>query len=354
MRRSSRRKNSTKIFITVTIAAALIFAVSQYFFSKKDEKNIVAKIGNETISRTEIEQKLSAIFDGQNQEMAMPAVENLPKEVIEILAKEIYVDRQLTKEAAKSAAAKDAKIQERIAAIKDKIIRQAYVDSVVKAEVTEEKISQKYLDLSSELTGKKEYLISHIVVKTQEEAGKISKEFKAKKPLRFADAAKKYSLDQESASKGGELGYVLEDNMIKEISDAISKLKKDEISTPIQTKFGWHLVKFSDVRDAKALPFESVKENIREQLTQDKLNEINSKFAKDAKVEILIELKEIAPEEAKPAEVAAESAATPTTAEETASTTSATDEKVAEEPVKTEEKSDAKSKNKKSKDKKKQ
>lgn len=292
MRRSSRKKNSTKIFVAITVVAALIFVASNHFLKNANEV-VIAKVNDTQIFKSEIERKLHNVFDGQSQEIKIPKVENLPKEVIEILIKEVYLDKKLTEEAKKSQLAKSNDIKDRIAEAQDKILRQAYVDSLLKQEITDQKVSEKYVELSNELAGKKEYFIFHIVTKTKDEAEKILKILKSKKPsAKFPELAKKYSIDQDSAEKGGELGYIIEDNMIKEISDIAVTLKKDEISNPIQTKFGWHLIKVSDVREAKALPFESVRDNIRDQLSQDKLNDINSKITKDAKIQILIELKE--------------------------------------------------------------
>ncbi|MES2961388.1 MAG: peptidylprolyl isomerase [Pseudomonadota bacterium] len=295
MKRYSRKKNSTKIFIVATTVAAVIFGASAYFF-KRGNDVVVAQINDQKVYKSEIERKLRSVFDGQNleqnQETKIPEVENLPKEVIEILVKEVYLDKELAREAKKSKISDNKEVKDKIADAKDKILRQAYIDSLVKQEITDQKVSDKYAELSNELTGKKEYSISHIVTKTKDDAEKVLKEMQSKKPAKFSDLAKKYSIDQESAEKGGDLGYILEDNMIKEIGDTVESLKKDEVSNPIQTKFGWHIIKISDVRDAKALPFESVKDNIREQLAQDKLNEINSRITKNSKVKILIKLKE--------------------------------------------------------------
>ena len=153
-------------------------------------------------------------------------------------------------------------------------------------------MNNKYLELSKELDGKKEYSISHIVVKTEETANKVLKELTSSKSTKFSDLAKKYSIDEESSNKGGSLDYILEDNMIKEIAEVATTLKINEVSKPIQTKFGWHLIKVSDVRDAQSLPFEAVKESIKNQLTQDVVNKINSKITNNAKIEILISLQE--------------------------------------------------------------
>ena len=202
---------------------------------------VVAKVNGQEIYQSEIEQKLRNIFEGQGEEVAVPAIENLPKEVLDILIKETYLDKELSKLAKRSDLMKDKKVKERVAAAESKILRQSYIDSVLEKEVTEQKVSAKYAEISSNLAGKKEYSIFHIVAKSKEEAGKIYKEITAKKKsIRFSDAAKKYSIDQESAERSGDLGFVLEENMIKEIADAIANLKQDEISAPIQTKFGWH------------------------------------------------------------------------------------------------------------------
>lgn len=325
MRRHSRKKNSTKVFIAVTIVAALAFGASNYF-SDQSSDLLIAKVNNQKIYKSEVEKKLRSVFEGQNlgaqdQEMKIPEIETLPNEVLEILVKEIYLEKELTKEAAKSKISSSKEVKDRVLEAKNRILRQAYVDSLLKEEITEQRISDKYSELSNELTGKKEYLISHIVTKTKEEAEKISQELKAKKSLKFADEAKKYSIDRESAEKGGDLGYILENNMIKEIADVVVNLKAEDISDPIQTKFGWHVIKITDIRDAKALEFEAVKDNIRDQLTQDVLNEINAKVTKGAKVEILIKSQEPKVEE-KAKDVAAPAAApseqpAPTEAEKT-------------------------------------
>ena len=288
MKRYTRKKNSTKVFVAVTAFAALVFGSTFYFFSTKNEV-IVAKINNENIFKSEIERKLHSVFDSQDQEIKLPAIENLPPEVIKILAKEIYIEKELLKEAKKSDVVKSAEIKAKISDSESLIIRQAYLDSIIKGEITDQKLNEKYSELSNDIAGKKEYQISHIVTKTKEEADKLAKELKSKK---FSDLAKKYSVDQESAEKGGDLGYLLESNIIPELSKTVIELKKGDVSAPVQTKFGWHLVKVSDIREAIALPFENVKETIRNQLVQDKINELNTRITKNSEVEIVIELKE--------------------------------------------------------------
>ncbi len=296
-RHSLKRKKITKIFITVTTVAALSFVGFAIISNiKKEKSQTVAVINGEKITKSEVDQKLRGIFEGQNfmnqSEYKPIEVESLPKDVVEIIVKEIYIEKKLTQEAEKSDAAKLEQTKNKIAETRAKILRQSYIDSIIKTSVTDQKISEKYAELNNEIAGKKEYAISHIVVKDKESAEKLIQELKSKKSLKFSDLAKKYSIDQESGQKGGDLGYILEDNIVKEISTEVTKLKKGEISKPIETKFGWHLIKYTDIREAKALPFEDVKENIKEQLYQEVINGVNSRITKDIKINILISAKE--------------------------------------------------------------
>ncbi|MBU6140195.1 MAG: peptidylprolyl isomerase [Proteobacteria bacterium] len=335
MRRYSRKKNSIRIFSAVTLIAALIFAASYSFFNKKDKGDVIARVNGQEIFQSEIEQKLISIFDGQDGEVKVPEIANLSKEILDVLIKETYLDKELSKLAKHSKVIEDKDVKGRIAESENRILRQSYIKMMVASEVTEQKISEKYAEISSNLAGKKEYLVFNIIAKSKEEAEKIRNQITAKKKsIKFSDAAKKYSLDQESAERGGELGFIIEDGMIKEISDVVVNLKKDEISAPIQTKFGWHLVKFVDVREAQALPFDSVKKNIREQLEQDKTSEIEEKIVKDAKVEILIKLKE---EEKSKVEIGSEPALSP---ESATITPEVALEKIPEEEVKLEQNSE--------------
>ncbi len=292
MRRNyTKKRNTLKLFVTATAAAAIIAAIFFSLGSRESSSDIVvAKINSQKIYKSEIERKIAAVF-GDDQDSKLPQVEDMPKEVLEAFAKEIYLEKELIKRAKKEKISDLPKIANAIKEAESKIVIGAYFDSIVKDKVTDEKISEKYAELSNQLTGKKEFSLSHIVLKDREQAEKLYKiltEKKSKKRANFSDLAKKYSIDKDTASQGGELGYSLEDNIIKEISSILPHLKKGEISQPIQTKFGWHIIKLNDLREAKALPFESVKDNIKEQLIKDETGAIYNAIFKDSKIKILI------------------------------------------------------------------
>lgn len=344
----SRKRKSKKIFFIVTLVAAFAFVASSFFLKQTPNEVIVAKVNGQKIFKSEIERKLHDIFDSESKSVKTPEINKLPKEVLEILVKEIYLEKELAKEAAKSKIAKNQEVLAKIADAKNKILRQAYVEDLTKEEVSDASINNKYLELSKDLDGKKEYSISHIVVKSEETANKILKELTSSKSAKFSDLAKKYSIDEESSNKGGNLDYILEDNMLKEIAEVVTTLKVNEVSKPIQTKFGWHLIKVSDVRDAQSLPFEVVKESLKNQLTQDVVNKINSKITNNAKIEILISLQE--PEKSDKVTSEAVEPAAPVAEEAAASQESATEQNSEKDVAdKKEEASEKKSEEKKSK-----
>ncbi len=313
------KKNKViRLFVTVAAISVVISGLAFYFIGKNSEGLVIAKVNNQKIYRSEVERKIAAVFSSNDNRIEVPALESLPTEIIETFVKEIYLEKELVLRAKKSKILKQEEVQNALKDAEAKIITNSYIDSILQDKITDEKISEKYAELSNEMAGKKEFLISHIVVKNKEEANKIYKELtdkKSKKQPKFSDLAKKYSVDKDSSSKGGSLGYLLEDNIIKEIVDVLPSLKKSEISKPVQTKFGWHIIKIDDIKETKPLAFESVKENIKEQIIRSETSEIYNDVFKDVKIKILIENKaqeNIKPinatdEAKKPIEVKAES-----------------------------------------------
>jgi len=285
-------KTSTKIFAISTIIIAAIIT-SSFFIMQNNEKVIIAKINNTKIYKSEVQEKLDKIFSSQNfngKDTKSPAITSLPAKVIKILVKEIYLEKEILRKAAELKITQIAEVKEKIEESRNQIIRQAYIEEVAKKEVTDEDVLEKYATLSDDLKGKKEYLVYHIVTKTEKDSWQVRKELRKGKYENFDKVAKKYSIDTNSAENGGKLGYVLEDNIIEEVAKVITKLKLNYVSKPIKTKFGWHTIKVTEIRDAKPLPFEQVKENIANGLKQEAINNVNTKITKDIEINLLIDL----------------------------------------------------------------
>lgn len=95
----------------------------------------------------------------------------------------------------------------------------------------------------------------------------------------FAKLAKTYSNDNSNNEKGGDLGYIQPDSMVTEFKDALLKLKDGEYTkTPVKTKYGYHIIYRKDTKEKKAL--KDVKDEIKEKLVTNKLEEDNSNYYK--------------------------------------------------------------------------
>ena len=133
--------------------------------------------------------------------------------------------------------------------------------------------------------GDKEFSARHILVKTEAEAKDIIAQLG--KGGDFAKIAKEKSLDPGSKDKGGDLGWFSPATMVKPFSDAVAGLQKGALSpAPVQTQFGWHVIKLVDTRAAQPLPYEKVKEGLQKNLQQRNLEKMMADLRSKAKVDI--------------------------------------------------------------------
>jgi peptidyl-prolyl cis-trans isomerase C len=130
----------------------------------------------------------------------------------------------------------------------------------------------------------KEYNAAHIMVKEKKQAENVIKQLNSGK--KFADLVKKYSVDA-SKDKAGDLGWFGPGQVAKPFSDAVAKLKKGAYTrTPIQTQFGWHVVRLLDTRSNSAPPMEEVKANLVNLVRQKQLNSYLDALRAKSKIQI--------------------------------------------------------------------
>ncbi len=131
--------------------------------------------------------------------------------------------------------------------------------------------------------GKKEYNARHILVKTEAEAKEILA--KIKKGNDFAKLAKEKSLDPGSNKKGGDLGWFSPAGMVKPFSDTVVSLKKGAIvKAPVQTQFGWHIIKLINSRATKVPSYNKAKSGLERTLQQRKLKQLMLSLKDKAKI----------------------------------------------------------------------
>jgi peptidyl-prolyl cis-trans isomerase C len=151
--------------------------------------------------------------------------------------------------------------------------------------VSPERIQAEYDRLKAKF-GDTEYHAQHILVKDEAQANELIKKLSGKKPAKFEDLAKKYSIDTGSAPNGGDLGWKAPANYMPEFATAMTALKKGGITmTPVHTQYGWHIIKLEDTRKLEFPALSQVKDKIANKLMQEDVQSYLIDLRKSAKVE---------------------------------------------------------------------
>lgn len=155
-------------------------------------------------------------------------------------------------------------------------------DEIEKSPITDAQIKAAYEQQKAKV-GSKEYRARHILVEKEDEAKAITEQLK--KGAKFEDLAKG-SKDTGSAKNGGDLDWAAPDSYVKPFSEALIKLNKGQITEiPVQTQFGWHVIRLDDVRDTQFPPLEQVTPQIREGLQQQRVQAYVETLRKSAKIQ---------------------------------------------------------------------
>jgi peptidyl-prolyl cis-trans isomerase D len=143
---------------------------------------------------------------------------------------------------------------------------------------SESEIKAAYEAKASQYRVEEQRRASHILLKSKDEAEKLLAEVR-KAPARFPEAAKKHSQDPGSADRGGDLGFFGRGMMVKPFEDAVFGMKEGEITGPVQTEFGFHVIRLVAVQAGKARPLEEVRGELTAELARQKGQK---KFAESA------------------------------------------------------------------------
>jgi peptidyl-prolyl cis-trans isomerase C len=147
---------------------------------------------------------------------------------------------------------------------------------------SEEELRAEY-DLQIAGMAKVQYRASHILVPTEDAAKQIIAQLKG--GANFADIARRVSVDKTSSVKGGDLDWFSVDSMTPVFATAVVALKKGETSAaPVQTEYGWHVLKVTDTRDAVAPAYESVKARLTQIVDGKKFKAYSDELLAKAKI----------------------------------------------------------------------
>lgn len=173
--------------------------------------------------------------------------------------------------------------------VKREVLTQYTVSKVLsQAQVTEEEAQKFYKDNMSRFLQQEAVSARHILVSELDKAQEIVKEIKS--GISFAEAAAKYS-SCPSKERGGDLGFFTKGRMVPEFEEAAFGLEVGEVSEPVKTQFGYHIIQVQDRKPASLKSFDEAKNEIAEQLGNQKRNQYYGAFVDSLKKQYSVEYK---------------------------------------------------------------
>lgn len=276
-------KNINKFALSLLLSTSLIACSGQ-----KEENNVLATYNGGKVTLAEVSKHFQKLFDSQ-EELKGKKFEDLPVTAQESLVRNYILTKLFEKEAKAEGIEDSEAFKEKLTAVKTQLVQQELLEKHVKKLVTEEAIENGYNQLVKNYVGKSEMQASHILVSTKAEADEIIQKLSI--GVNFADLAKQYSLDTGSKEKGGSLGKFVQGQFVPEFEARLSTMKKGEISEPVQTKFGWHIIRLEDKRPYVIPSKEDARQTVINSLNNDAINKLANDLTTKADIKITIENK---------------------------------------------------------------
>jgi peptidyl-prolyl cis-trans isomerase C len=258
--------------MTFTQRTLIALAVAGVFASAAQAADPAATVNGKPIKQSLVDYVLKDAPKGQVNDNAKSAVLN------KLISQELLIQ-----EAQKAGMDKRADyIASQELMTRELLVRTYLQDYVKKNPVDEASIKAEYDKLKTQM-GDKEYSAQHVLVKTEQEAKDIVA--RLDKGEDFAKIAKEKSQDPGSKDKGGDLGWFAPAGMVKPFADAVQGLQKGKYTeAPVQSQFGWHVIKLNDTRASQPPAYEKVKDGIQQELQQRQLAKLVNDLRSKAKI----------------------------------------------------------------------
>lgn len=239
-------------------------------------KPAVATVNGTPISQADYDVYVKSLLQGK------PQTELTAEQKAQVLD-EMITMQLVSTQAVKDGLEKDSDIAARLEVLRMRVLADAESQKFLKGkEPTDAELHAEY-DSAIASMDKTEYHARHILVDSKEKAEAALKKIKG--GAKFEDVAKAESSDNSKTS-GGDLGWFTLARMVKPFGDAVKGLKKGQMTPePVQTQFGWHIIKLEDTRDVAPPPFDQVKAQVTNGVIQKKLQAYVADLKKDAKIE---------------------------------------------------------------------
>lgn len=277
------------IGVGISSAAISVPAVAQ---NASDASGVVATVNGKQITERDLKLAETEIGDDLGQ---------LSPEVRRRVLVEYVIETQLMADALDSKTAQPENLDTALAYFQRRAKREAYFESEVKNSVSEAAAKTFFDDRVKGMKPEEEVKARHILVETEEEARDIKE--KIARGAEFAEMAKKHSRDPGTKDNGGLLGFFSQGQMVPAFEQAAFNADINEVTEPVQSRFGWHLILVEEKRQKPLPNFDDVRDRILNGMIHQKAQAVAKDLRGKASIEYLDEdIKKQVAEEQKQAE----------------------------------------------------
>lgn len=239
---------------------------------------VLAEVNGEKIYESDLSAQLSGLPPQARAYYESPQAK---KQILESLV----TNEILFQEAKSRGVDKKADVNQRVQSAIRAVYARALLDEVTNERSSDEALRKKF-EADKDKFSQEQVKAAHILVKDQATADKVYKE--VQKGGDFAKLAAKYSMDPSNKDRGGDLDWFTRDRMVPEFSQAAFALKAGEISKPVKTNFGYHIIKLEDRKTGQN--FDEVKDRVKMEVQRSIGSEYVAELRNKAKVEIKMEM----------------------------------------------------------------
>ncbi|HWO97058.1 MAG TPA: peptidylprolyl isomerase [Bacillus sp. (in: firmicutes)] len=284
-------RNKKMYFLIIPLILGVVISIGVVFANKE----VVARVDGKAISKDElynllVEQGGQAALDSLIDQTIIE--KEAEKQKIDIAAEDIEKELQTLEESyGGEEALKEAMETSGIslANVKKDLSLNLTIEKLLKPRisVTEEEMKTYFNENKESFATAEQVKASHILVEDEATAKKVKDKLADGED--FSALAKEYSTDTTTKEQGGDLGFFAKGEMVAEFEQVAFSLKPGEISEPVKTEYGYHIIKVVEKQEAKEASYEESKSDIKEQLTGEKMQTEYTTWLEEKKEEYKIE-----------------------------------------------------------------
>ncbi|HVW93118.1 MAG TPA: peptidylprolyl isomerase [Devosia sp.] len=223
-----------------------------------DPKTVVATVGDRQITEGDLEVAGGEMAQQMQQQQ-------VPQEFQRAYVLQGLINLYLVAKAAHDAKTDQSPDYQQLKSyFDDRALQRVFLSQRISPMMTQDAVKKAYDEYVKAFQPQDTVHAEHILVKTQDEANDIEKQLQG--GAKFEDLAKSKSIDTGSASNGGDLGFFQRGQMVKPFEDAAFALNAGQVSQPVQSQFGWHIIKVLEKSKTQPAPLDQIENQLQQDI----------------------------------------------------------------------------------------